>query len=102
LAWRRPDRRSQQSISYQIAPTLTTAPPTAPPAGRPREPGDGGPAPKLARGFQLAREDSRPGRRFIGYNGTERFPMGQETEAIGLGALAVALAEMRPSSPHTA
>jgi predicted AAA+ superfamily ATPase len=50
-----------------------------------------GSAPKLGRGFHLACEDIRPERRFVVYNGTERFPMGQETEAIGLGALAAAL-----------
>ncbi|HZC16087.1 MAG TPA: DUF4143 domain-containing protein, partial [Caulobacteraceae bacterium] len=41
-------------------------------------------APKLARGFHEACADLRPARRFVVYNGQETFPLGGQTDAIGL------------------
>lgn len=41
-------------------------------------------APKISRGFHTAAEDIKATRKFVVYSGSERFPMGQATEAIGL------------------
>jgi predicted AAA+ superfamily ATPase len=41
-------------------------------------------APKLERGFYNACEDLKPQRRYIVYNGSERYPINAETEALGL------------------
>ena len=41
-------------------------------------------APKLERGFHHACADLQPERRFVVYAGTERFPVGESTEAISL------------------
>jgi hypothetical protein len=49
-------------------------------------------APKLGRGFHSAVEDLRPERGFVVYAGTERFPLGPEVEAIGLGEICAELA----------
>ena len=53
-------------------------------------------APKLERGFHHACADLQPERRFVVYAGTERFPVGESTEAISLtdlgGILLVAAA----------
>jgi predicted AAA+ superfamily ATPase len=48
-------------------------------------------APKLERGFHSACADLRPQRRFLVYPGTERFPLDETTDAIGVIALAQAL-----------
>lgn len=48
-------------------------------------------APKLERGFHSACADLRPQRRFLVYPGTERFPLDEDTDAIGVVALAQAL-----------
>lgn len=48
--------------------------------------------PKPARGFHFACADVRPARRFVVYPGTERFPLGEDVEAIPLRALAQAIA----------
>jgi predicted AAA+ superfamily ATPase len=48
-------------------------------------------APKLARGFHHACADLKPAQRFAVYNGTERFPLNPETDAIGLMELAAQL-----------
>ena len=50
-----------------------------------------GSAPKLARGFHHACADLKPAQRFAVYNGTERFPLNPETDAIGLVELAAQL-----------
>jgi predicted AAA+ superfamily ATPase len=49
-------------------------------------------APSLGRGFHHARADLHPARSFVVYNGTERFPLGPQIEAIGLHELAGRLA----------
>ncbi|MFN7686645.1 MAG: ATP-binding protein [Sphingobacteriales bacterium] len=41
-------------------------------------------APQISRGFHTAAEDIKATRKFVVYSGSERFPMGQSTEAIGL------------------
>jgi hypothetical protein len=48
-------------------------------------------APKLERGFHSACADLDPQRRFVVYPGTERFPLDDSTDAIGVVALAKAL-----------
>lgn len=48
-------------------------------------------APKVEKGFHLACADLKPSRQFVVYSGTERFSVGQKTEAIGLVALATEL-----------
>lgn len=53
-------------------------------------------APKADRGFYEACKDLSPAKRFLVYPGTERFPMSNELEAIGLFEVATALAEMQP------
>jgi hypothetical protein len=40
--------------------------------------------PKLERGFYHACQDLEPRRRFVIYNGTERYPLNPDTEALGL------------------
>jgi hypothetical protein len=45
-------------------------------------------APKVEKGFHVACEDLKPQRRFAVYPGNETFPIRQDTEAIGLAALA--------------
>lgn len=52
-------------------------------------------APKPERGFHLACADLKPTRRFVVYPGDERFPLGPDTEAIGLPALAQELHAVR-------
>ncbi len=41
-------------------------------------------APKLERGFYHACQDLEPQRRFVIYNGTERYPLNADTEALSL------------------
>ena len=50
-------------------------------------------APKMERGFHSACVDLNPQQRFIVYAGTERFPLDDTTDAIGVAALAKALRE---------
>lgn len=45
-------------------------------------------APKLERGFHFACTDLQPQRRFVVYPGNDRFALGDDTEAIGVAALA--------------
>jgi len=45
-------------------------------------------APKLERGFYHACQDLKPQRRFVVYNGDERYPFGPEIEALGLHQMA--------------
>jgi len=53
-----------------------------------------GSAPKLGRGFREACADLNPARRFVIYNGTERFPLTSETEAISLSELSLLLSKI--------
>lgn len=48
-------------------------------------------APKVERGFHSACADLNPQKRFVVYPGTERFSVGDRTDAIGLAALATEL-----------
>jgi hypothetical protein len=48
-------------------------------------------APRMERGFHLACADLNPQKRFVVYPGTERFPLDDITDAIGVVALAKAL-----------
>jgi hypothetical protein len=41
-------------------------------------------APKLERGFHLACDAVRPGRRLVVYGGVERFPLAEGVEAVSL------------------
>jgi hypothetical protein len=50
-----------------------------------------GVAPELERGFHHAIADLAPEKSFVVYNGRERFPLSDHTEAIGLVGLARAL-----------
>ncbi len=45
-------------------------------------------APKLDRGFHLAREDLEPERSFVVYSGEDRYPRGEGIEAVGLREMA--------------
>ncbi len=45
-------------------------------------------APKVERGFHSACDDLKPHRRFVVYPGSERFSVGNDTQAIGLASLA--------------
>jgi len=48
-------------------------------------------APKVGRAFHSACADLHPKRRFVVYPGTERYPLNDDTEAIGVVELAKAL-----------
>ncbi len=52
-------------------------------------------APKVERGFHAACADLKPQRQLVIYPGTERFPLGQGTEAMGVVALAGELQSAR-------
>lgn len=52
-------------------------------------------APKVDKGFHLACAEVKPQKRFVVYSGTERFSLGQGTEAIGLVALATELQSVK-------
>ena len=52
-------------------------------------------APGIERGFHSACADLKPQKRFVVYPGTERFPLGEKTDAIGVVALAKALQAVR-------
>jgi len=52
-------------------------------------------APKVEKGFHLGCADIRASKQFVVYSGTERFSIGQRTEAIGLVALAAELQAAR-------
>lgn len=41
-------------------------------------------APKIERGFHLACDVVRPGRRLVVYGGIERFPIAEDAEAVSL------------------
>ena len=53
-----------------------------------------GPAPTVERGFHVACADLNPHQRFVVYSGDERFPLNENTDAIGLRALAKAAASV--------
>ena len=48
-------------------------------------------SPKAGRGFHSACADLKPAKRLVVYPGTERFPLDDATDAIGIVALAQAL-----------
>jgi len=48
-------------------------------------------APKVERGFHIACEDLKPKKRFVVYPGEERFSLDDDTDAVGVVALAKAL-----------
>ena len=50
-------------------------------------------SPKLDRGFHTACDSVRPERRFVVYGGAERFPLGEDVEAVSLVDLCVQFAE---------
>ena len=52
-------------------------------------------APKVERGFHLACADLKPQRQIVVHPGTERFSLGQGTEAVGLVALAKELRSLK-------
>ncbi len=52
-------------------------------------------AAKPGRGFHNAREDIAPARSFVVYAGNERYPLGEEIEAVSLHALAEELIQMK-------
>jgi predicted AAA+ superfamily ATPase len=52
-------------------------------------------APGIERGFHSACADLKPQKRFVVYPGTERFPLGEKTDAIGIAALAKTLQAAR-------
>ena len=52
-------------------------------------------APKLEKGFHIAREDIAVDRAFVVYGGTDRYPMGNNIEAIGLPELSAAVRSLR-------
>jgi predicted AAA+ superfamily ATPase len=52
-------------------------------------------APKLEKGFHIAREDIAVDRAFVVYGGTDRYPMGNNIEAIGLPELSAAIRSLR-------
>ncbi len=49
-------------------------------------------APKVAKGFHLAREDLKPTQSFVAYSGDERYGLGDGVEAIGLREICEMLA----------
>ena len=52
-------------------------------------------APSLGKGFHNAYADLRPARAFVVHAGGERYPLTESTEVIGLGEMAMMLAEPR-------
>lgn len=52
-------------------------------------------APTVTRGFYEACQDLQPTRRFVIYNGTEKFPLPHDVEAIGLFEILSLLFELR-------
>lgn len=54
-------------------------------------------SPRPERGFHSACADIAPERRWVVYPGTERFPVGNDTEAIGLAALCELLRHSGPA-----
>jgi hypothetical protein len=54
-------------------------------------------APRPERGFHTACADLNPVRRFVVYPGAERFPLGQDVEAVSLSDLATELHGLHPS-----
>ncbi len=53
-------------------------------------------APKLERGFFHACQDIEPQRRYVVYNGTERYKLNADTEALGLRQMVDVLASLTP------
>ena len=57
-----------------------------------------GGAPKMEKGFHVALEDIRPDQAFVVYSGHDRYPKGKGIEAIGVRAMAEALAALDRSA----
>ncbi len=49
-------------------------------------------SPRMEKGFHFARQDLKPARSFVVYSGDDRYPLGEDAEAIGLRELASILA----------
>jgi predicted AAA+ superfamily ATPase len=49
-------------------------------------------SPRLEKGFHFARQDLKPGKSFVVYSGDDRYPLGEDADAIGLRELASILA----------
>ena len=47
-----------------------------------------------SKGFHIARDDLKPSRSFIVYSGTDRYPVSEQVEAIGIREMASILAEL--------
>ena len=56
-----------------------------------------GSAPRVEKGLRIAMDDLQPDRTFLVYSGDERYPLGGGIEAIGLTAMADALARLEPT-----
>ena len=56
-----------------------------------------GGAPRVEKGLRVAMDDLRPDRTFLVHSGAERYPKGGGIEAIGLTAMADALAGLEPA-----
>ena len=56
-----------------------------------------GSAPRVGKGLRIAMDDLQPDRTFVVYSGDERYPQAGGIEAIGLTAMADALAELEPA-----
>jgi len=56
-------------------------------------------APKAEKGFHIALEDVQPHKAFLVYSGTDRYPRGNDIEAIGLRALADELRKLGQAKP---
>lgn len=56
-----------------------------------------GSVPRVEKGLRIAGEDLQPDRTFLVHSRRERYPKGGGVEAIGLTALADALARLRPA-----
>ncbi len=54
-------------------------------------------APRVAKGLRIAMDDLQPDRTFLVYPGAERYPLSGGIEAIGLTAMADALAALEPT-----
>jgi uncharacterized protein len=52
--------------------------------------------PSLSRGFYIACDDVKPDRAFVVHSGQERYPKGNDVEAIGLRELAIAVSQRAP------
>ena len=56
-----------------------------------------GSVPRVEKGLRIAMDDLQPDSTFLVYSGNERYPLGGGVEAIGLSAMADALAALQPT-----